>query len=104
FGEEYDDSVCRSSGMCDNCRYQREEYEGQEHVLKAIKSVKQTEQRFGLGHLVSVIRGSQNQYVKSYGHDQLEVYGTGSNEDEHFWKSVLRQTLLNEFIKKDIEV
>lgn len=103
FGEEYDDSSCRGSGMCDNCRYQREEFEGQDDVLKSIKAVKQTEQRFGLSHLVSVIRGSQNQYVKSYGHDQLEVYGTGSEQDEHYWKSVLRQTLLNEFIKKDIE-
>ena len=52
---------------------------------------------------VYLIRLTQNQYVKSYGHDQLEVYGSGSDEDEHFWKSVLRQTLLNEFIKKDIE-
>ena len=103
FGEEYDDAICRSSGMCDNCRFPREEFEGKDHVLKAIKAVKQTEQRFGLGHLVSVLRGSQNQYVKSYGHDQLEVFGTGSTEDEHFWKSVLRQTLLNEFIQKDIE-
>jgi len=102
FGEEYDDAVCRKNGKCDNCRYQREEFEGQEQVLKAIKSVKQTEERFGLGHLVSVIRGSQNQYIKSYGHDKLEVYGTGT-EDESYWKSVLRQTLLNEFIRKDIE-
>lgn len=103
FGEEYDDSECKLSGMCDNCRYPREEFEGKEYVEKAIKAVKQTEERFGLGHLVGVIRGSQNQYVKSYGHDKLEVFGSGSEQDEHFWKSVLRQTLLNEFILKDIE-
>lgn len=103
FGEEYDDSECKLSGMCDNCRYPREEFEGKEYVEKAIKAVKQTEQRFGLSHLVGVIRGSQNQYVKSYGHDKLEVFGSGSEQDEHFWKSVLRQTLLNEFILKDIE-
>ncbi len=103
FGEEYDDTSCKNSGMCDNCRYPREEFEGKEYVEKAIKAVKQTEERFGLGHLVGVLRGSQNQYVKSYGHDKLEVFGTGSEQDEQFWKSVLRQTLLNEFILKDIE-
>ncbi len=103
FGEEYDDSVCRHSSMCDNCRYDRETFEGQELVRTVIDTVAQTEGRFGMGHLVSVIRGSQNQYVKSYGHDQLSVYGKGSNEDEHFWKSVVRQTLLNEFLRKDIE-
>lgn len=103
FGEVYDDSECKLTGMCDNCRFPREEFEGQEYVEKAIKVVKQTEQRFGLSHLVGVIRGSQNQYVKSYGHDKLEVFGTGKEQDEHFWKSVMRQTLLNEFIAKDIE-
>lgn len=103
FGEEYDDSECKLTGMCDNCRFPREEFEGKEYVEKAIKAVKQTGQRFGLSHLVGVIRGSQNQYVKSYGHDNLEVFGSGSEQDEHFWKSVMRQTLLNEFILKDIE-
>lgn len=103
FGEEYDDTECRSSGMCDNCKYPREQFEGQDYVKIAIESVKQTEGRFGMTHLVSVIRGSQNQYVKSYGHDQLGVYGKGKEEDEHFWRSVIRQTLLNEFIQKDIE-
>ena len=29
FGEEYDDTHCKESGMCDNCRYQREKYDGQ---------------------------------------------------------------------------
>jgi ATP-dependent DNA helicase RecQ len=103
FGEEYDDTDCKKSGMCDNCRYPREEFEGKEYVEKAIKAVKQTEERFGLSHLVGVLRGSQNQYVKSYGHDKLEVFGSGSDHDEHFWKSVLRQTMLNEYILKDIE-
>lgn len=103
FGEEYDDTACKKSGMCDNCRYPREEFEGKEYVEKAIKAVKQTEERFGLSHLVGVLRGSQNQYVKSYGHDKLEVFGSGSEHDEHFWKSVLRQTMLNEYILKDIE-
>ena len=43
--------------------------------------------------------------MKSYGHDQLDVFSKGKeiNEDEYFWRSVIRQTLLNEFIKKDVE-
>ena len=103
FGEEYDDTACRTSGMCDNCKYPREHFEGKDYVKIAVESVRQTEGRFGMTHLVSVIRGSQNQYVKSYGHDQLGVYGLGKEQDEHFWRSVIRQTLLNEFIQKDIE-
>ncbi|PWL31100.1 DNA helicase RecQ [uncultured Roseivirga sp.] len=103
FGEEYDDTDCKKSGMCDNCRYEREKYDGQEYVKTVVQAVEQTGQRFGIGHLVSVIRGSSNQYVKSYGHDKLPVYGVGKSEDESLWKSIVRQTLLNEFVEKDIE-
>lgn len=103
FGEEYDDSACKKTGMCDNCRYDREKYDGQDYVKIVVEAVQQTEQRFGRGHLVSVIRGSSNQYVKSYGHDKLPVYGKGKSEDEALWKSIVRQTLLNEFVEKDIE-
>lgn len=100
FGEEYQKENC---GLCDNCTMERETFEGKDYVRLVVDTVEQTEGRFGMGHLVSVIRGSQNQYVKSYGHDQLSVYGQGADEDEHFWKSVIRQTLLNEFLRKDIE-
>lgn len=103
FGEEYDDTACKKTGMCDNCRYDREKYDGQDYVKIVVEAVQQTEQRFGMGHLVSVIRGSSNQYVKSYGHDKLPVYGKGKSEDEALWKSIVRQTLLNEFVEKDIE-
>lgn len=103
FGEEYDDAACRASGLCDNCRYERESFDGKDEIVTVIKTVEQTGERFGTTHLVNVIRGSQNQYIKSYGHDQLEVYGVGKGQDEHLWKSLVRQTLLNEFLLKDIE-
>jgi ATP-dependent DNA helicase RecQ len=103
FGEVYDDTECRKTGMCDNCRFERETFEGKDFVKIAIEAVQQTKERFGLGHLVSVIRGSQNQYIKSYKHDKLKVFGAGAKEDEDFWKSIVRQTMLYEFVTKDIE-
>ena len=103
FGEEYDDKECRENGMCDNCRYEREEFEAKDYIKTSIQAVKETEERFGLGHIVNVIRGSQNQYIKSYKHNKLSVFGAGKEQDESFWKSVVRQTLLYEFLAKDIE-
>ncbi|WP_268122550.1 DNA helicase RecQ [Roseivirga pacifica] len=103
FGEEYTSTECTENKMCDNCRYERETFDGQEDVKIAIETVQQTEQRFGMTQLISVIRGSQNQYVKSYSHDKLEIFGKGKDKDDHYWKSIVRQTLLNEFIEKDIE-
>lgn len=103
FGEVYSDDECKKHGKCDNCKFPREEYEGQDFVKIAIEAADQTLERFGMTHLVSVIRGSENQYVKSYKHDQLPVYGKGNEKDDPFWKSVVRQTLLNAFLEKNIE-
>ncbi|MFY0593624.1 DNA helicase RecQ [Roseivirga sp.] len=103
FGEEYDDAACRSAGLCDNCKYERETFDGKEFIHAVIEAVEQTEGRFGMAHIVAVIRGLENQYIKSYGHDKLPIYGKGKDRDDHFWKSMVRQTLLNEFLKKDIE-
>jgi ATP-dependent DNA helicase RecQ len=100
FGEEYKQENC---GMCDNCIHPRERFEGMDYVKTAIQAVKQTGERFGIQHLVNVIVGIEDDYVKSYGHFDLPVYGTGGDENTDFWKSVVRQTLIYQYLEKDIE-
>ena len=90
-------------GMCDNCIHPRERFDGTDAVRIVLQAVKYTNERFGLNHLVNVIRGVEDEYVKSYGHFDLEVYGKGANEDADYWKSVIRQTLIYQFLEKDID-
>lgn len=100
FGEEYKEKDC---GSCDNCVNPRERFEGMDYVKTAIEAVKQTNERFTLSHLVNVIRGTEDEYVKSYAHVDLPVYGTGDQHDVDFWKSVIRQALIYQYLEKDIE-
>ena len=100
FGEEYSQENC---GMCDNCVHPRERFDGTEAVKLVIQAVKQTNERFGLNHLVNVIRGVEDEYVKSYGHFDLAVYGKGGDEDADYWKSVIRQALIYQYLEKDID-
>ncbi|HEY0743123.1 MAG TPA: DNA helicase RecQ [Chryseosolibacter sp.] len=100
FGEEFTEENC---GMCDNCVHPRERFEGSEYVHLVLRTVKQTNQRFTLSHLVNVIRGVEDEYVKSYGHFDLDIYGKGADEDQDFWKSVIRQTLIYQYLEKDID-
>jgi ATP-dependent DNA helicase RecQ len=65
--------------------------------------VKQTNERFTLNHLVNVIRGTEDEYVKSYAHFDLPIYGKGDQEDADFWKSVIRQALIYQYLEKDID-
>ncbi|MCW5909496.1 MAG: DNA helicase RecQ [Cyclobacteriaceae bacterium] len=100
FGEEYKEDNC---GMCDNCTNPRERFDGTEYVKLALETARQTNERFNLGHLVNVIRGTEDEYVKSYGHFSLPVFGKGSEQDADFWKSVIRQTLIYQYLEKDID-
>ncbi|MFD2037300.1 DNA helicase RecQ [Belliella marina] len=99
FGE-YMEKDC---GFCDNCKHPNEKFEGQEFLVNAIQAVKATNNRFNIDHIVKVIRGEQNDYMKSYGHDKLKIFGVGIEEDERLWKTIIRQAMINDFLEKDIE-
>ncbi|MFL5730602.1 MAG: DNA helicase RecQ [Cytophagaceae bacterium] len=99
FGEH----VEKDCGFCDNCIKPKETFEAEKEVQLALKTVVQTEERFGINHLSSVISGNENEYTRSYNHDKLEVYGKGKDHKPEFWNSVFRQVLLAEYLEKDIE-
>ena len=102
FGEVYKKENC---GQCDNCIHPKEQFEAEEIIKIIINSVIQTNNRFDINHLTTLIVGKSTQHIKSYKHDKLEIFGKGKeiNADEIFWKSVIRQTLLHGFLEKSIE-
>ncbi|SET78344.1 ATP-dependent DNA helicase RecQ [Hymenobacter actinosclerus] len=99
FGEVY----AKDCGFCDNCRHPRERFEAREEVLLALKAVVQTDERFGLDHIGTVLMGMSNPHVISYAHNQLPIYGQGKAHDAQFWHSLLRQTMLSGLLAKDVE-
>ena len=42
---------------------------------------------------MDVLRGSNNQRIREYGHDKLAVYGIGKDKSREHWVSVLRQLI-----------
>ena len=103
FGEKYDESHCGKTMWCDICKYPPETYEGQDYVTTVLEAASQTGERFGLMHLTDVILGIENQYVKSYKHNTLPVFGKGIGDNEELWSSVVRQTLLHHLLDKDLD-
>ena len=99
FGEHLE----KDCGYCDNCKNPKEKFEGLEDVKLAIEVVKQTEERFGISHLSSVLSGVENDYTRSYKHDQLKIFGSGKDKTPDHWNSVLRQIMIAEYLHKDID-
>ena len=80
-------------GNCDICLDPPKRYDGLEDARKALSCVYRVGQRFGLGYIVEVLRGSNNQRIREYGHDKLPVYGIGRDQTTEHWTSVLRQLI-----------
>ena len=99
FGESYNSDNCNN---CDNCLHPTATYDGEDYVKTVIETVLAAEERFGMLHYVDIITGKRSDYVTSYKHDQLKVFGLGNKKSEDFWRSVVRQSLLHEFLAKDI--
>jgi len=80
-------------GNCDVCLDPPKRYDGLLDAQKALSVVARVGQRFGLGYVVEVLRGSNNQRIREYGHDKLTVYGIGKEHSNEHWTSVVRQLI-----------
>ncbi len=90
--------------FCDNTRRDRETFGAKDQLLIVLQAVEQTEQRFDMDHIIRVIRGDSDQYTKSYGHDELPVFGKGGmQENEEYWESIIRQAMILRYLHRDIE-
>jgi len=101
FGEEYDTGQC--TNMCDNCNSPRELIEARTETQQVLKIIKGLDEQFTMIYLMHILLGKPNPQVKMFRHDERDFFGIGKEKDEHFWNSLMRQMILEGFIKKDIE-
>ncbi len=100
FGENWDTKNC---GSCDNCRNPKEKIEAKEDVVKVLKAVKALDERFVTDYVVNVVMGKLTPQMTMFRHDSLDVFGIGKDKEPHLWNSLVRQMLLENLIRKDIE-
>ena len=99
FGE-HQDHPC---GNCDTCLDPPETWDSSEAARKALSAAFRTEQRFGVNHLIEVLRGTNNDRIFQYGHQKLPVYGIGQDLDNNQWRSVFRQLVARGYMSVDLE-
>lgn len=100
FGEEYKQENC---GNCDNCLNPKKQVEAKDLLCTVIETVIALKEKFKADHVVDVILGKNTSEITSYGHDDLETFGTGTDEDDKTWHAVIRQALIGGYLDKDIE-
>ena len=99
FGEERADPC----GNCDNCIAPPEAWDATEAARKALSCVYRTGQRFGAGYVIDVLRGSDSERVRGFGHHRLSTFGIGADIDATTWRSVFRQLVARGLMRVDVE-
>jgi ATP-dependent DNA helicase RecQ len=99
FGETF----AAPCGNCDNCTNPPLSFDGRVLAQKALSCVFRTGQRYGVGHLVNILRGGDDARVQALGHDSLSTFGIGTELDERQWRSVFRQLVGINLLATDTE-
>jgi ATP-dependent DNA helicase RecQ len=98
FGDMLEDDC----GNCDVCLDPPELYDATVDAQKVLSTIYRTEQRFGIGQIIDVLRGKETEKVIQWRHNELSVFGIGAELSRHEWTSVIRQLIHRGYIRQDI--
>ncbi len=100
FGEVYKEENC---GNCDNCLNPKKQVEAKDLLCAVIETVVVLKEKFKSDYVINVLIGKETEEIKSYEHEDLDLFGCGQEEDEKTWNTLIRQALLAGYFTKDIE-
>jgi len=96
FGE-----ASKPCGNCDICQEPGTTWDATVAAQKLLSAILRTGQRFGVGHLIDVLRGETTDKVTQYGHDKLPTFGVGQDLGVNDWKLLARQMVSLGYLEVD---
>ena len=115
FGEDYEGDSCEA---CDNCtrpgvdsvsstespaRGQADPADREDLTVPArqfLACIRETDEIFGMMHIIKVLRGSRAKKVLRKGHDRLSFYNTGRDYSKDQWRYLASQFLRGGLIRR----
>ncbi len=96
FGESSD-----PCGNCDLCDHPPDLFDGTVDAMKALSAVLRTDESYGAGHLIDILRGNKTDKVCERGHDALPTFGVGRDHDKRMWQAIFRQIMGLDLVRPD---
>jgi ATP-dependent DNA helicase RecQ len=90
-------------GACDNCTSPRELQDwtvAAQQFLSCVARLGQRRERYGVAHVIDVLRGSESQRLIDRGHQSLSVYGIGKERSVDDWRHVARNLIHQGLVKE----
>ncbi len=96
---EYKREPC---GNCDICLDPPKQFDATVVAQKALSSVYRSEQKFGMGYIVELLRGANTARIRDNNHHQLSTFAIGKDQSPEYWLSILRQLVHQGLLRQDI--
>jgi ATP-dependent DNA helicase RecQ len=101
FGEDYREEQC---GMCDNCTNTHNSMiDVTVFAQQFLSCVMRVHEKFGINHIVDILRGSESEKILKFNHQKLSTYGIGKELSKKQWQHLARQLIRKGIIKQDTE-
>ena len=100
FGEEFEGDNC---GNCDNCLNPKKQVDAKEDLLAVLETVTALKEKFKADHIIDVMLGRETNEVRSYRHNELEVFGCAQGTERKFLNAVIRQATIAGYLDRDVE-
>ena len=103
FGEEFDAETGDGADMDDNSRNPKKKHEAKEDVKLLLNVIKDTLQKYKAKEIVNTIVGKENALLTSHKTHLQPFFGSGKEKSSLYWMALIRQILVVNLIKKEIE-
>lgn len=103
FGEEFDDVNGEGADMDDNTKNPKKKHEAQDHVVKLLSIVRDTKEKYKSKEIVNTLIGKENAMLNSHKTHLQPFFGSGKEKEGPYWMALLRQVLVANLIRKEIE-
>ena len=101
--EYFGDSLVEDCGNCDICLTPPKTWDGTVEAQKLLSCVYRTGQRFGGAHVIDVLRGKDTDKALRNRHERLSTFGIGEDRSAVQWRSIVRQLMVQGFLRSDAE-
>ena len=101
FGEEFNEQDCQE--MCDNCKNPKTKIEGKDYILKLLKCISVSKERFKPKEIAKIMIGESNSLIKQNMSQIETIFGSGKKKPLAFWHSIIRQSYIKKLLTKEIE-
>ncbi|NQX81311.1 MAG: RecQ family ATP-dependent DNA helicase [Flavobacteriaceae bacterium] len=103
FGEYFDEVNGLGADMDDNTKFPKNKVEAKEDFKLVLDTVVHTKQKYKMKDLCATLTGVNNALLISHKTNKQDFFGKGKHKEADYWKSLIRQSFIGGYTKKEIE-